>query len=587
MPREKNLDGKTRRAIREEVIDLLEDEGVPAVRTEKLRGSHNRLIETTADLESLPSDIEAGETVSVAQPDTPYRPESWPDGGKRGQIDVSDIKIVFESKYAANGERIVKPADGSDIGGLAFGLNSAISNIEVHGLGYHGNESTMDDGVTGLCAILIGDVTDAKIWDFDITRTHPYHVHNALNSGIIILGSLGRVSGGPFSNHNIDVAYGKMDEIGDRCVMMGEGHDISVRHCRFTNGFDRAITYNSGLSHSLISDIYVKDLAEGSVIKAGACTDLTIENVVGIGLFRGFIQLGFRDSGGGDNVIRGCYCRHTATDGTGGAVSAGVEVCPDDTVEGNTIICEATGGEEFIQTLAANSGDPKFLDNTIRTEVADGALANAGSPKFKDNTFDIGKAKTNAGRIRLNTSGARFIDNEATTYKGVNIGATDVVVEGNHISLYDQGVPLNDTSDPSGSVIRDNVFEDVDTKFGSQGCINITQSGATDVLIEQNVERDNPNAAHFINLMAAEVCVRDNASMTGSVTFWNVDTANGNAPVEASGNSTRYLYESAPGRVRNYVEYLASSSWDPNSTGGDSVVMTADGGSSWNNVVVL
>jgi hypothetical protein len=331
-----------------------------------------------------------------------------------------------------------------------------------------------------------------------------------------------------------------------------------------------------------VSDIYVQDLAEGSIIKGPDCTNCHFEKIDAFGQFRGFIQLGFNASGGGENTITDCYCKHTGTDGTGGAVSAGVEVCPGDTVEGNTIICEATGGEEFIQTLAANSGDPKFLDNTIRTEVADGLLANTGSPKVKDNTFDIGRAKTNYGRIRLNTSGARFIGNEATAYGGVNIGATDVVVEDNHISLYGQGVPLVETSDCSGSVIRDNVFEGVDSKFSQQGCINIIQGGATDVLIEQNVERDNPNAAHFMNLKAAEVCVRDNASMTDSVTFWNVDTTDGNAPVEASGNSTRYQYDSAPAVKRVGVQYLASASWDPDGDGDGEIV--AWDGSNWNKV---
>jgi len=548
-----------------------------SINTESLVSKWDRLVDSTSDLESLPSDIEQGEVVAVAQPDTPYRPASWPGGGKRGQIDVSDIKLVFESKYAANGEPVIKPADGADIGGLEFGFNSAIENIEIHGWGYDGNESTMDDAVTGLCSLYFGDVTHSKIWDYFIKRTHPYHTHNDLNSAIIL--------DRDYTQEDIDIALGRVTEVGDRSVMMGRGTDISVRYNRFTDGFDRAVTFSTGLSDSKVIGNYMRDNAEGSMIKGPDCTGCLFADNTMLGLFRGAVELGFNASGGGDNIIRGNYIHHTETDGTGGAVSNGILTCEDDLVEGNTIIDTASGGEEFIQCIDTE-GATQILDNTIKTDIADAMLFNSGEPVARGNLIRAGRSASNIGRVRLNTADAKFIDNDVITYGGVIIKGDGVQVIDNDISLYGQGVPIRDDADVTGVQIKDNTFTNVDSKFGPQGIINLNNTGTTGV-IEGNVERDNPNASHFVDLGATEVVVRNNESYTSGLTFWTVDTTEGNAPVEASGNSTPYQYDAAPSVVRDFTEYLASSSWDPDSDGNGEVVMTDDGGTSWHEVVDL
>ncbi len=73
-----------------------------AINTDDLSTVYDRRISTTSQLENLPSDIQAGETVAIQQPDTPYRPESWSSGGKYAEIDVSNFEILCESPYAKN-----------------------------------------------------------------------------------------------------------------------------------------------------------------------------------------------------------------------------------------------------------------------------------------------------------------------------------------------------------------------------------------------------------------------------------------------------------------------------------------------------
>jgi hypothetical protein len=201
--------------------------------TQELLGSWDRRVSSTSDLESLPSDITAGEVVRVEQPDTPYRPSSWSTGGKYAEIDVSDSHIVCQSAFAKDGQPLVKPADGSNIGGLLIGESGA-ERVTIERWGFHGNESTMDDTVKRLHGLIVGDnASEVTINGGYCTRLHPWQEH---------------ATGGSAVTHrkgarDVVIKNIRIHETGDRGVQ-GGGERILIDNVHTSSGFDRSISLN-------------------------------------------------------------------------------------------------------------------------------------------------------------------------------------------------------------------------------------------------------------------------------------------------------------------------------------------------------
>jgi hypothetical protein len=69
-------------------------------------------VNSATQLEQLGDETNDGETVRVARPATPYRTTEWID------INASNFILTFQSRWAENGEPVVKPADGANVGGV-------------------------------------------------------------------------------------------------------------------------------------------------------------------------------------------------------------------------------------------------------------------------------------------------------------------------------------------------------------------------------------------------------------------------------------------------------------------------------------
>jgi parallel beta-helix repeat protein len=237
-----------------------------SVSADELVGNHDRVVSSTSELQSLPDDVQAGETVLIDQPDTPYRPAGWPGGTKFGEIDVDEVTILCESRYAGNGEALAKPADGADIGGLAFGLNSAVTNITTKQWGWDGNQANQDDTVLRCHGLLYHNVAEGEISHCYATQTHPYHQHNSGGSGI----SVG------YQCSDIDITYNLLEDIGDRGIETAQVGGTIMGN-RSVNGFDRGISLqHRGLNGNdwvnaqdvIVTGNHIKDMPEGSCIKA-------------------------------------------------------------------------------------------------------------------------------------------------------------------------------------------------------------------------------------------------------------------------------------------------------------------------------
>jgi len=220
-------------------------------------GTADRTISSTSDLESLPSDIQAGETVRIEQPSTPYQPASWSSGGKYAEINASHIAIVFDSPFAANGDPCIQIADGGDIGGFLFGSGSTRqSHIVVDGMGFDGNHPNQDQTVKRLHAVTFENAERAVCQNGFYTRTSPYREHGSGGSAITARKDAS----------NIIIRGNDGDDTGDRFIQVA-GDRITVAQNQSTNGYDRMVSMNvtqpDGLSYYARNVAVVGNVGDG------------------------------------------------------------------------------------------------------------------------------------------------------------------------------------------------------------------------------------------------------------------------------------------------------------------------------------
>jgi len=292
-----------------------------SVSTEEILNVADTIVSSTSELESAFNNLSAGETIYIGCPDTPYRTSQWLD------IDVDNVSVLAQSRFAENGDAIIKPADGADVGGIRIGANSACSGVSVEGVGFDGNQSTMTDTVKRLHGFIVDNATDVRIQDSYATQTHPYHEHNSGGSGVSV------------RNQASDVTIKRVetDDIGDRSIQIA-GTDVSVETVRGVNGYDRVVALNVtepdglvyGASAVTVTNIFGRDLSEGSIVGTnGAENGITggylISNVQGRGQYRRAVQLSVAT---GNDIVRNVVVSGIDADGgsnEGINVSNGVE----------------------------------------------------------------------------------------------------------------------------------------------------------------------------------------------------------------------------------------------------------------------
>lgn len=225
--------------------------------TDSQAGVAETFVTTTAELESAFANLSTGETVRIAQSDTPYRPEKWLD------IDTSYVTVVGESPFARDGQPLIKPTDGSNVGGIRVGHNSATEHVYIERVGFHGNANTMSGTAKRLHGFIADqNSTHVTFRDNFATRTHPYHEHKSGGSGFTVRKS---------ANH-VRLVDNLTDDIGDRGIQAA-GTNLLVRGNVLTNGFGRSISLSVRQSDSnylaknaTVTNNFSRDIAEGSFV---------------------------------------------------------------------------------------------------------------------------------------------------------------------------------------------------------------------------------------------------------------------------------------------------------------------------------
>lgn len=333
-----------------------------------------RTVETTSQLEAAFDTLSPGDTIQITAANAPYRTTQWLD------IDVNGVTVI-----GPDINHLIKPGRRANVGGIRIGHNSHCENINVHGIGYHGNPVQQSDNVKWLHGIVVKDAANVILSKNYITLTHPYHEHGSGGSGISV----------ETDARYVRVFNNRIHDIGDRGIQLA-GDGITVAGNVVTKGLDRSISCdlwragtNYQASNVSITNNVMGNNMEGSLsgIGGGHPTRgepgyITISNNVGFGQHKSFCHLGF------DGRIKSVQ------------------------VEGNMSVQEGT------KTFAGISVE---IDNAINISIQDNDLYqyNGRGVNIERGTSDF----TVAGNRLYNTS-----------HRGIRIaGATDGTVTDNHV----------------------------------------------------------------------------------------------------------------------------------------------------------
>jgi hypothetical protein len=247
----------------------------PAVQTESLANVADIVVSDGDDIDQAFTDISQGDTMIVSKPPTPYRNEEWL------EPEVDGFNIVFQSRFAEDGQPIVKCADGANVGGIRVGNDTTRKDFRIYNFGFHGNADNQTGGESHNAIT----VSDGQMFEIDgvyATRTHPYHEHNTGGSGVECLSPSKH-----YAVRNCDFF-----DIGDQGVQ-AEGEKIIVENIRNIQGYDRTVTTGPTPSDSIgvtIRNIFADTIEDGSVVGA-AGQNVSIDSVIALNPTRGAVKI--------------------------------------------------------------------------------------------------------------------------------------------------------------------------------------------------------------------------------------------------------------------------------------------------------
>lgn len=265
---------------------------VGEIHAQKIENLADYVVGSVSDLEQAFNNLSNGETVYIGSKNAPYRTTQWLD------IDVSNVTIIGPGI-----KEVIKPADGANVGGIRIGKNTdpstPIENVSIRGVGFNGNEATMDDATKYLHAFVADSVREVTFEQCYATRTHPFHEHNTGGSGITIHNTC----------NGFSVRNCWFEDIGDRAVQAaGKNGQITGIYNR--NGFNRTVALgvkhpdyvDRGAQNVTISDVLGVDISEGSVVGLSSpnISNVTISNVTASNSLRSVFRTG--PTAGPENV---------------------------------------------------------------------------------------------------------------------------------------------------------------------------------------------------------------------------------------------------------------------------------------------
>ncbi|MGQ5517306.1 right-handed parallel beta-helix repeat-containing protein [Halococcus saccharolyticus] len=293
------------------------DHSGETINPDTLAGIADTIVRSTSELESAFNNLAYGETVYIAQPATPYRPSQWLD------IDVDGVTVIAQNQFAEDGQPCIKVADNANVGGIRVGNSTAVSDVEIRGVGVHGNDTNQDQTVIHLHGIFLVNAADSRVEQCFATRTSPYHVHNDGGSGIAAAHNCDRIT----------IADNWTDDVGDRGIQTA-ATNVSVIGNYLSNGFDRSIALDMeegaagdsyGGSNTIVTGNVCYNNSEGSFIGlSGGGSNSPQENIsiaenVGYDTHRTLVRI----RPGASGVVRRNITidGNVSTDGTGHAIA--------------------------------------------------------------------------------------------------------------------------------------------------------------------------------------------------------------------------------------------------------------------------
>ena len=138
-----------------------------STRTTGSRESAGRatVVTTLEELETTFEDLSPGETVYISAENAPYHTTQWLD------IDVDGVTVTGPGV-----ETLIKPVKRSNVGGIRIGHNHRCREIDVRGVGYHGNPNGQRRSAERLHGIAtdLQTATTGRGLDVESTSAQPF-----------------------------------------------------------------------------------------------------------------------------------------------------------------------------------------------------------------------------------------------------------------------------------------------------------------------------------------------------------------------------------------------------------------------------
>jgi hypothetical protein len=342
---------------------------VQSVDADRLVNVADHIVGSVSDLTTAVSNLSVGDTVYLGRPNTPYRITQWLD------IDTDDVTIIAQNQRAANGEPIIKVADGANVGGFRVGTESATTGVEFRNIGFHGNPQNQDSTVKRLHAWTFEDAASCELIGCFATRTSPYREHNSGGSGYTCRSQA----------TNITFRDCETDDIGDRgWQLAGSGHTLIRPKTR--NGYDRSVSLDVQLPDSSwdgADDVTIRGgdfdtNTDGSIIavREYGAHNIAISDCKIRGTYRGAIQ---QDNAScQDWIISDIDVKHTGAD----LSQPGLILESGTTVDGGRMIEDSATGWDSPVAIRGRAEVEGLTVDIRNTDVSGQVVGTSGSEPF-------------------------------------------------------------------------------------------------------------------------------------------------------------------------------------------------------------
>lgn len=424
-------------------------------------------VSTRNELQRAFDTLSPGDTIRITDENAPYRTTQWLD------IDVDGVTVIGPGV-----QTLVKPADGADVGGFRVGHNERCQEIDIRGIGYHGNPSGQSEDAERLHGVAIQDATNVTVQRSYIRRTYPVK-HGNGGSGISVTQDCS----------NIRIFNNQIHDYGDRGIQLA-----GRRHVVFgnvvTTGLDRPVAcdlWSSGSQNPAAQSVSIfgnllGDSVEGSLLGIAGHTPasssekngyVSIFGNVGFGAHKSFCHLRGPDSLRNINVQNNVSLQN----------ADGLET------EGTTKFSGIAVDVSKIRNLAVKNNEfYGYSGHGVRVD------SDASDVTIQHNTL-----------ARLGLTGVRFvggsdglIDGNLVTNTGeagIRLeGATDTVVRGNFVrNVGTAGILVGGGRSPTGVDVADNYVKATNQKDSQTSHAIFVDSGG--VRVRGNSIRQNGTAA--------------------------------------------------------------------------------------------